>query len=357
MSKTGPIIFGALGAALLGIFSCRAPTRIVLRVATDVNCDRESPTPIITVGPVEGGTEEPPAMIKVRCKASSEQGTVVVVPPASAERDSAVQIRVAMRYRTDLAPASEECSAASSALCIVQRRRLRFEPGGTIDLPMELNANCRGVYCSALQTCNRAGQCVSADVAQCAGGPCDPTAFAPDGTQLPRDAGASDANASDSGVEGSVGPGDADAGTTDAPFDTGLGEGGGKSDGGATGLDGGPPSAQTLAGQCAGCAAGVDQCCMKTAPSHSTLCWPEGSSCFGSNPVQHPFAVVCRTQSECAGQGKRCCFFNASVTCQSLPCDAVCSTNEECSALDPQFVCRISGSNGYATCGAPGPVE
>jgi hypothetical protein len=347
------LFLGGAGLGLLAALSCRAPTRIVVRVVTDVDCGRESPTPIITVGPVETGSEEPPAMVKVRCRASSDQGTVVVVPPPSAERDTIVQVRVAMRYRSDLAPSSEECSLASSALCIVQRRKLRFEPGGTIDLPMELNAICRDVYCSALQTCNRAGQCVSSEVRDCGGRPCDPTAVGPDGSPLAPDAGRDGAGPSDASGDGTVDPAD---GQADATTDTGTDGGAdGAKEGGSTSSDGGPPTNLTLLGQCAGCAPGLDQCCMRTSPSHSTLCWPEGNSCFASNPVQHPFGVFCRTQRECEPSSKRCCFFNASVTCQDLACDAICSSDEECKKLDPQFTCRVSGAAGYATCGPPGP--
>jgi hypothetical protein len=215
MNSAGRIAVTALGAlALFAAASCQAPTRILVRVTTDVDCARETPTPIIAVGGVENSPDEAPlAPIKVRCKPQSDQGTVVVVPPESVAKDSRLSIRVAMRYRSDLAPVNEDCNLASSPLCIVQRRALRFEPNGTIDLPIELNANCRGVFCSALATCNRAGQCVSATVEGCAAGAnCDPTLRDPDGGVLPD---ATVVPPGDAGTDGSLG-GEPDVSVPDA---------------------------------------------------------------------------------------------------------------------------------------------
>jgi hypothetical protein len=154
-----------VGLAWAFVQSCAGPTRIVLRISTDVDCGKESPTPVISVGSLESGFDTVPTA-RQKCRSQRDQGFLVVVPSTS--KDSPVSIQVAMRLRPDLEPASEDCSKTSSEYCIVSRVRLRYQPNETIEIPVELNLGCKGVTCSEFETCNRKGQCVSADVTGCA---------------------------------------------------------------------------------------------------------------------------------------------------------------------------------------------
>jgi len=344
-SLVARIVFGAMAMGLLvAVASCQEPTRILVRVTTDVDCSKEDPTPIISVGGVEGSPDEVPlAPIKVRCKPQSDQGTVVVVPPGSVAKDARLSIRVAMRYRADLAPASEDCNLASSALCIVQRRALRFEPQGTIDLPIELNANCRGVFCSALATCNRAGQCVSAETGACpAGAVCDPTLRDPDGGVLPDAAIGPKVDASSDGspgpADGSTDTGGPDSTSADgSPGDAGLVDGSGAA------------YESTLVGACIRCGkSGEEKCCVKTTGGFSATCIPEANLCTGE--FIHP--VVCGRTSDCEGANRCCLDAGIGFSCiDYLPdCPSACFDNAECKRLGLSFNCRVQERT-YATCG------
>jgi len=349
MSVATRITIASAGVCLLfAAASCQEPTRILVRVTTDVDCAKEDPTPIISVGGVESSPDEVPlAPIKVRCKAQSDQGTVVVVPPSSVAKDSRLSIRVAMRYRADLAPASEDCNLASSALCIVQRRALRFEPQGTIDLPIELNANCRGVFCSALATCNRAGQCVSAETGSCpAGAVCDPTLRDPDGGVLPDGGVGPKGDAATDGSSSGVLPdGATDGATTDASSnDTGTSDGG-LADGSSA------PYESTLVGACIRCGkSGEETCCVKTAGGFAAICIPDAQTCAG----QHPYGTTCQRTNDCVGAA-RCCIVGQAFVCTDAQgaCPSACFDDAECKRLSATFVCRVQEA-GYATCGLPG---
>jgi hypothetical protein len=355
MKAAARIAIMALGAlALLAAASCQEPTRIMVRVTTDVDCSKESPTPVISIGGVESFPEEVPlAPLKVRCKPQSDQGTLVVVPPPSAAKDARLSIRVAMRYRSDLAPINEDCNLTSSPLCIVQRRALRFEPNGTIDLPIELNANCRGVFCSALATCNRAGQCVSAETGSCASGAnCDPTSRDPDGGVLP-DGGVGPKGdaATDGSSSGTLPDGAAVDGSPDAPIDGG----GGITDGGL--IDGSGASYEsTIPGACVRCdKSGIETCCVKTAGGFGAICIPDTQTCSGEFPIG---TATCQRTSHCNGDGglERCCLVGDAFQCLSSQgnCSSACFDNAECKRLSPTFICRVQ-ERVYATCGLPGP--
>jgi hypothetical protein len=161
-----PFAFSVVLAALVTMQSCAQPTRIILRIQTDVNCNEETPRPSIAVGS-NSGDDAPLASVRQKCERLGDQGTLVLVPPESMPKDTPVAIRVAMRLRADLAPSTEDCTKESAALCIVSRTLLRYAPNETIEVPVELNLVCKGKECGQFETCNRAGQCVPAEVTGC----------------------------------------------------------------------------------------------------------------------------------------------------------------------------------------------
>jgi hypothetical protein len=318
-------------------FACRAPTRIVVRVTTDVQCGIESPAPVITLGAVGVPSDDVAiATLKVPCKSVPDQGTVVVTPPPSADRDTPVTLRLAMRYRSDLPPASDECTRASSALCIVQRRLLRFEPYGTIELPIELNANCRGVYCGPLSTCNRAGQCVSADVTGCAGDGCDPTGRAPDGSPLPPGPPVPGADAGADAPSDVVSVTDGAASDADAQAPSDSGEAG--LDGGDSGSDAGP-GLPTVAGLCGKCTP-LQKCCLRKGPIDA-MCVPTQDTCASHAP--HDIEVYCRRYEDCSNLDQYCGYYPAQKQFN-------CAFNTQRVACDDGFECRTPAGNIVLDC-------
>jgi len=300
-ARTRRVIVATVFAVLsvLGVLSaCQAPTQIILHIRTNVQCERESPTPIVSVGRIDRPDDEAPlASTHIDCRSGGEVGTLVITPSSTDERSSAIGIRVAMRYAKDRDPERDtgDCTRASAAFCIVQRRIVAFREHETLDLPIDLNVSCKGLYCSALETCNRANQCVSAE---CTDGTCEAVAASggPDTDGGAPDANTSDGNASDgNGSEG--GPG-GDGGTGDGS----SGDGSKGDAGGVAACEACNVLTDTC---CANTAAKTVRCVQKPAPCEAQettyICWtktPCQQGCCGTTGAA-PTTFSCRAPGTC----------------------------------------------------------
>lgn len=302
------MLLGVVGGLAL-LAACQAPTQIILHIRTNVQCEREAPAPVVSVGRIDRPDDEAPyASTHVDCRSGGEVGTLVITPTSDEERDATTGIRVAMRYAKDLDPGRDtgDCTRASAALCIVQRRIVQFRPHETLDLPIDLDVSCKGVYCSALETCNHASKCVSAE---CKDGTCDEVADsggpAPDG-----------GFAADGAPLGDDSSGGADATSTDGASNDGASGDGNTKDSSAG--DGGG-----IVSSCADCDAGSQRCCGGGAGPRCVAndlacevgevtysCWTASCStgCCGklsANPepfMCHEFGctiVACTSQNDC----------------------------------------------------------
>lgn len=276
---TSTVLLGVLTG--LGVLAaCQSPTQIVLHIRTNVQCEREAPTPVVSVGQIDRPDDEAPlASTHVDCTLGGAVGTLVITPTSSEERDATTGIRVAMRYAKDLDPGRDtgDCTRASAAFCIVQRRIVRFRPHETLDLPIDLDVSCKGVYCSALETCNHASKCVSAECTDgtceavaSSGGPAPDAGFAADGAPL----------------DGALGS-DADAASLD-------GSGGDGSTNDGSGGDGSAGDGGTFVARCSDCNQNTQSCCGDAAAGtvrclfKPTTCAPQETmySCWSRSPCQ-----------------------------------------------------------------------
>jgi hypothetical protein len=294
-------------AAIAVVVSCRDPTEIQLEARTNVVWHAGIDTSFTVGSP--GQTEASFSTTETRDAwgADGFVGSLVVVPGSS--KNAPLSVKVVMGITRD----PHDCSIAQPDGCIFARRTLSYVPHRSLDLPIELYAQCAGVACDASTTCNFLGKCVSSAIDPST---CDSeTGCAPPGDKPPAD--------------GGIPPAPLDSGEdapTDAPHDAPKDAIGppnldGGSDAGAAGdiacgasltchmgtyccFDPGsgnascPTSAQPCPSQlyilkCDGpedCLSG--QCC---ANGQSASCAPMGAACAGGNEL-------CHGPVECGGQ-------------------------------------------------------
>lgn len=144
----------ALGAMVAFAGSrCAPPTAFVVRVYSEVGCDRGSVVAVV------GGTSlaelraKAPSSVSTQCGPDGYMGDFVVVPSASGQ--DAV---IAAMQRDDGQSADACLDPAESARCIVAKRQLRFLEKTTTDMRVDLRLSCVGVMCPADQTCVK-GSC------------------------------------------------------------------------------------------------------------------------------------------------------------------------------------------------------
>lgn len=144
-------------ALLLGT-SCRDATQLTLHVHTDMPCGSDSAWEgvAIYVGEPGSDVEQTSATLVTRsCEENGTVGSLVVTP--SGDKDGEVGVRVVAGVRR----APEECLENEYKGCIVTRRALRFSPHETLDLDIELSADCESIGCDAEHSCAN-GSCVDA---------------------------------------------------------------------------------------------------------------------------------------------------------------------------------------------------
>jgi hypothetical protein len=149
----------AVVTALAGAHAaCRPPTQITVEIFTDVRCSDLRGTSI-TVGSLDSLEARPPETTTLKCSDEGRIGSLVIVPRG--DRDDEIAIRVVTAFAVDLS----QCAGPTYGPgCIVARRSLRFVPNSSLQVPIKMNAVCRGIPCGAFDTC-AGGGCVSAVIA------------------------------------------------------------------------------------------------------------------------------------------------------------------------------------------------
>jgi len=170
----GPQI--ALGAVLVG---CLEPTQAVVDITTDSPCIYGVETGISAglLTNIEGVDYDTTTS---QCKGGGEIGSVVLVPPEDADKDSPFAFKIVASLG---GKSLDECQAPDyGPHCIVARRAMRFVPQRPFHVPIFLSQACAGVSCPESQTCVE-GTCrsVTVDPKDCI----DPTSCLPDGIVAP----------------------------------------------------------------------------------------------------------------------------------------------------------------------------
>jgi hypothetical protein len=156
LRSAGPAL--SLSAALLLVASCRDATQITLHVHTDVPCASEDTWQgvAVYVGSPGEDTERTSATLVTRsCDERGVVGSLVVTP--SGDKNGELGLRVVAGIRH----APEKCLENDYEGCVVTRRALRFSPHESLDLDIELAADCVSIGCDATHSCV-AGRCVDA---------------------------------------------------------------------------------------------------------------------------------------------------------------------------------------------------
>ncbi|CAN5684138.1 hypothetical protein BH09MYX1_BH09MYX1_23200 [soil metagenome] len=133
-------------------FACADPTELVVHVTTDVPCS-DAVKVELRVAKSVAELDGPNAQVTetAACKAG-DLGSLIVIP--SGDDDALVYLRVS------LGKTAADCSPAGAS-CIVATKVAKFVSHTAVDVPIALNASCRGVACTAGNTC-ASGACVSA---------------------------------------------------------------------------------------------------------------------------------------------------------------------------------------------------
>lgn len=136
--------------------SCRSATQITLNVSTNVPCEADSSWQGVAVYVGKPGADveqTSPTLVTRSCDANGNVGSLVVVP--SDEKDGEVGLRVVAGVGVN----PEDCQGPAYEGCIVARRAVRFNPHETLELDVELTADCVSVGCDPEHTC-QTGRCV-----------------------------------------------------------------------------------------------------------------------------------------------------------------------------------------------------
>lgn len=151
--------------AIVGLSACQDPTQIAIDLSTDVVCADLVETKVFAREPDAEGYDAERAAIDHRgpepfCGADGRIGSIVAVPQD--DKEAAVTFEVVTRVG-DLACADPPVYGPG---CITARRRVRFLPQTSLELPVRLSLDCLGVVCDATETC-QGGRCVDAEVTNC----------------------------------------------------------------------------------------------------------------------------------------------------------------------------------------------
>ena len=150
-----PLVLAAVAAT-----RCLDPTQITLTLGTNAACDDVEGTAIV-VGEPGQLEQSDPATTTTRCTSGADGGQIgsIVLIPSGAD-DAPVGVRVAMSLGGSL----DGCINPPYAdHCIIARRSLSFIPQTPLTLPIELDVDCAGTFCTELTTCVD-GDCVDATV-------------------------------------------------------------------------------------------------------------------------------------------------------------------------------------------------
>jgi hypothetical protein len=147
-----------VGAAVSFLPSCREATQLTLHVHTDVPCTGDSPWEGVAVYVGEPGDDverTSATLVTQSCDERGKVGSLVVTP--SGDKNGDVGLRVVAGIRR----APEKCLENDYDGCIVTRRALRFSPHESLDLDIELTADCVSIGCDATHSCID-GRCIDA---------------------------------------------------------------------------------------------------------------------------------------------------------------------------------------------------
>jgi hypothetical protein len=155
--RSGPRARVALATLTLGIgaLACRAPTQVTLEIRTNADCQNPAAWKGVAIyagRPGDDVESREPTLITETCD-RGQVGTLTIVP--SGARDEALGLRVV----AGLSRKPEDCRAASYGGCIVARRAIRFEPGESLSVLIDLTTDCAGLACDATHSCSN-GSCV-----------------------------------------------------------------------------------------------------------------------------------------------------------------------------------------------------
>lgn len=170
-----------LGAAFVGVASCREPTQMVVSFKT--NACGDAPELGIVTAPslqeaqrrVAGGEL---TTTQTACIAPNMLGTLTLTP--GGESGGTVVATLALRGKRP-----EDCLRDPAAAgCITSRRRFAFLEHTALSIELSLDLDCEGKACDAFTTCSR-GSCVDARVECEANGACSEPGHRLDGGLLP----------------------------------------------------------------------------------------------------------------------------------------------------------------------------
>ncbi len=151
MRSAGSAVFAAVAVACAVGLACADPTQIVVKVSTDQPCSAFGKVEI-RVARTAADLDTAVAQVTESTSCSSgDLGSLVVIP----DKDDKAKVFV----RALLSKAATDCTPPG-ANCIVATRTATFVPGKSVDLPVVMTANCKGVVCTAGQTCVT-GACTS----------------------------------------------------------------------------------------------------------------------------------------------------------------------------------------------------
>ncbi len=175
-----PTVF-LLGAAFVGVASCREPTQMVVSFKT--NACGDAPELGVVTAPslqeaqrrVTGGEL---TTTQTACVAPSMLGTLTLTP--GGDSGGTVVATLALRGKRP-----EDCLRDPAvAGCITSRRRFAFLEHTPLAIEIPLDLDCEGKACDAFTTCSR-GSCVDARVECESNGACSEPGRSLDGGLLP----------------------------------------------------------------------------------------------------------------------------------------------------------------------------
>jgi hypothetical protein len=299
---------------------------VTIDIRTDVPCSLVQKTSITVGSPADAETAQDPTAVTASC-AAGFIGSLVTVPAT----DSSAKL--AVRVVTGVDRDATQCSAENAFKgCVVARRRLAYVPHTPLFVPVFMNLNCKDVPCDVRSTCNRLGQCVSAelDPGRCA----EPSGCTVEGDVRPPDAGLGPPPPPGDGG------GDARDGAGDAPTDA-IREGS---------VDGGGDDSSTVPRPGVRCLGSADcispQYCCFDANAQTGTCQAQQTPCpFGGG--WH--LLRCDGREDCPNG--LCCLSNAASICVASGGECtgllMCNTQAQCAS----GTCAPAGfSSAYRTC-------
>lgn len=138
-------VAAACVCSAMSVTGCRDATAIVVDVETDLPCADESlVTTAITAGTPEGYASSAPLAVTTRCDAATGHiGSLVLLPSTNDNAEIVIQVVTATRGK-----GPDSCTS-DPASCIVERRRMRYIPHTTLDVPIHMIVRCLGSAPSA----------------------------------------------------------------------------------------------------------------------------------------------------------------------------------------------------------------